>query len=75
MDKTLVNFSLTDLSVLKDDCNYGDVRLVGGPNVREGWVEICVNRAWGTVCSEQFSDDDAQIVCSQMNFERNGKGI
>lgn len=66
-------FSLTDPSVSEVNCKNGDVRLVGGPNVREGWVEICVNRVWGTVCSEQFSDDDAQVVCFQMNFERNGK--
>ena len=49
------------------------MRLQSGSNVREGRVEVCINKAWGTVCSEQFSDKDASVVCAQMSFERNGK--
>ena len=59
----------------KSLCEDGQVNLTGGANVREGRVEVCLNRVWGTVCSEQFSDDDAQVVCSQMNFERNSKPV
>ena len=62
-----------DPSVLEANCSDGDVRLMGGSNVREGRVEVCLNRVWGTVCSEQFSDSDARVVCSQMNFERDGR--
>ena len=46
----------------------------GDPSkVRDGRVEVCINRVWGTVCSQQFSEVDAQVVCSQMNFERISK--
>ena len=55
------------------DCNDGDVRLEGGNNVREGRVEVCINNAWGSVCNSQFSTEDAQVVCSQMDFERDCK--
>lgn len=40
--------------------------------MREGRVEICMNNAWGTICSWLFDDEDAAVVCSQMNFEREG---
>lgn len=54
-------------------CTHNDLRLRGGPNVREGRVEICLNNAWGTVCSTLFDDEDAAVVCAQMNFEREGE--
>ena len=53
-------------------CVHGDVRLVDGPNVREGRVEVCVNNAWGTVCSVGFGREDAAVVCSSMEFEKEG---
>ena len=55
-------------------CTTGDLRLEGGPNVREGRLEVCVNNAWGTVCNAQFSDEDAEVACTQMEFEREGQG-
>jgi deleted-in-malignant-brain-tumors protein 1 len=62
---------------VESDCSYGDVRLESGDAsiVRDGRVEVCVNRVWGTVCDLQFSEDDAQVVCSQMNFERDGECV
>ena len=55
------------------ECVDGDVRLVDGPNVREGRVEVCINRAWGTVCDELFNDADAKVICLQMEFSAIGK--
>lgn len=66
---------MIDSSLRDADCNRGDVRLEGGSNVREGRVEVCLNRVWGTVCSEQFSDEDAAVVCAQMDFARTGKSL
>ena len=56
-----------------DNCKEGAVRLVNGQNVRRGLVQVCINQAWGTVCSNQFFTREAQVVCSQMNFERDGE--
>ena len=55
-------------------CNNGDVRLVGGANELEGRLEVCINKAWGTVCSEGFSENEANIVCSGLliNIGYNG---
>ena len=44
-----------------------------GEGVRRGRVEVCVNRAWGTVCDSLFTQDDADVVCAQLpGFKREG---
>ena len=58
------------------DCADGDVRLVGGSNVLEGRVEVCYNNAWGTICSDGFGTQDAEVVCRQTTlFPINGEAI
>ena len=48
------------------NCEHGDLRLVNGSNVLEGRVEICINNAWGTVCTDDASEDDVTVICAQM---------
>ena len=60
-------------AVIESDCVDGDVRIVDGPNVREGRVEVCINRAWGTVCDDLWSLGDAQVVCLQQRFSDRGE--
>ena len=53
--------------VTQSNCTDGDVRLVGGSNQYEGRVEVCVNKAWGTVCGySSWSSDDAKVICNQI---------
>ena len=69
------NFACADSSTLNDGCSHGSVRLVGsdGEGVREGRVEVCVNRVWGTVCDILFTQEDAEVVCGQLGgFDRAG---
>lgn len=55
------------------NCSHGDVRLMGRRNVREGRVEVCINKAWGTVCSSQFRKEDAAVACSSIEeFDKEG---
>ena len=50
------------------NCTNGEIRLMGGSGPHEGRVEVCVNEAWGTVCSSGWSNSDAKVVCTQLGY-------
>ena len=63
----LVKFFIA-LNVAKySNCTDGDVRLVGGVSKYQGRAEVCLNRAWGTVCAYSgWNSQEAKVVCSQI---------
>ena len=56
----------------------GSMRLVDGSDSREGRVEVCADddttdstpARWGVVCDDYWTDDDADVVCKALDFER-----
>ena len=49
------------------NCTDGDVRLVGGATQYKGRVEVCLNRAWSTVCAyNNWGSQEAQVICEQI---------
>ena len=53
-------------------CDYGAIRLRGGDTGIEGRVEICIDKVWGTVCDDSWSENDARVVCRQLGFSPEG---
>ena len=53
-------------------CTEGVVRLMGGSSPLEGRVEVCINMAWGTVCDDFWSYQDAIVVCRMLGHQTAG---
>ena len=50
------------------DCTDGAVRLMGGPAMWEGRVEICQSNTFITVCDDLWDEKEAQVVCRQLGY-------
>ena len=46
-----------------------EVRIVDGPTVREGRVEIHRLGVWGAICDDNFTDEDATVVCRESGYD------
>ena len=51
------------------NCRDGEVRIASdGLSERFGRVEVCHNGVWGRVCDDMWDDNDARVVCRQLNY-------
>ena len=53
-------------------CANGDVRLQGGTSTF-GRLEVCVDNAWGTVCSDTDNVMTARVACRQLGLPTEGR--
>jgi hypothetical protein len=61
-----------DPSTEAGDCETGDVRFSNSSDnsdegSRQGTLQLCINNAWGTVCSDNlFDNTDAGVFCDKL---------
>ena len=66
------NFLLHQLaSFIPDNCTEGSVHLFGS-SARNGTVQVCVNRTWGSICDRSWNSRSATVICRQLGFNTIG---
>ena len=49
-------------------CEEEAIRLVNGASNNQGRLEICFNNLWGSVCDDQFDNNEAKVACRQLGY-------
>lgn len=55
-------------------CENGAVKLVDGTDYSNGRIEICRYRTWGALCSNEYDEDTAKVICRQLSMDYNPNG-
>ncbi|XP_057700240.1 neurotrypsin [Corythoichthys intestinalis] len=55
------------------DCKQGSVRLQGGRSKLDGRVEVYLGGVWGSICSDNWQNEDASVVCRQLGTGLSGR--
>ena len=62
--------------LISESCEHGVNRLVNGCDDAEGIVEICDYGVRRTVCGgDTWSNENTQVLCSELGFSREGSYI
>ena len=54
------------------NCSDGQLRLAGKVTATSGRLEVCYNRAWGTVCNYAWGTTETQLACQLLGFQAYG---
>ena len=80
MVRNLYSLIYLHVMTVKDDvefanCTEDEARLVNGPSLYKGRLEVCINQAWMTVCSQGFGFEESRTACDQLGYPRYGTNI
>ena len=62
-------------------CSDGHIRVVGETEEDlkdgrlRGRVELCLGGRYGTICEERWNNQDASVVCRQLELSPHGSSI
>ena len=57
----------------ENNCDDGDLRLIGGLVDSEGTVEICQSGGWSSLCPRNWGYQDKLMVCNKLQLPTDGK--
>ena len=66
------HFTIIEEQTTYSNCSDGELQLAGKVTATSGRLEICYNRAWGTVCNYGWGTTDSVVVCRQLGFQPYG---
>ena len=60
-----------------NECNTGEIHIVGGSTNSTGRLEVCGNGVWGRVCNnlQYWGVENARVVCRQLGYSDEGTDI
>ena len=50
-------------------CEDGAVHLVGGDTLSRGRVEYCYHGSWYSLCANDWSEQEARVVCNTLGYD------
>ena len=58
------------IHIVGGSCANGEVRLISQYSYgrSEGRVEVCHNQQWGTICRDNWGDNNTRVVCDQLGY-------
>ncbi len=55
------------------ECTSGEIRLMNGSRAEVGRVELCHEGFWRTICDQNWSQEEAVVVCTQVGLTKLGE--
>ena len=57
------------LPPLATECRSGDITLLRGESLNEGFLATCFEGEWILPCSDNWTDLEASVACQQLGFQ------
>ena len=54
--------------IFSESCSHGRARVRGSSSEMVGRIEVCIQETWRTICSDQWKEEDASVLCNQLGF-------